>query len=207
MAVRGSTGSGPRRTQSERRTATRAALLDATISGLIEHGYARLTTAQIVASAGVTRGAQAHYFSTKAELVVEALERLAAKLAADFTARPVAANSTPRQQYGALLDRLWALHRGELFEAATELWVAARTDVELRTHLFGFAGTLRHSITTRSAELAPLLAEREDYRELVTAAMSSISGLALFRFLSTPRQVNVLWAGVRRQLLTLVDDH
>ncbi|MCU1650466.1 MAG: TetR/AcrR family transcriptional regulator, partial [Pseudonocardia sp.] len=34
---------------------------------LLEQGYARLTTAAVVSRAGVSRGAQAHHFSTKAE--------------------------------------------------------------------------------------------------------------------------------------------
>ena len=84
-----------RRTQAERRAATRAALLDATIAGLVEHGYARLTTSQIVDSAGVTRGAQAHYFSTKAELVAEALTHLAHKIGDDLTAHPLPHRRTP----------------------------------------------------------------------------------------------------------------
>jgi hypothetical protein len=58
-----------RRTQAERRAVTRRALLDATLDVLAEVGYGGLTTAQVVARAGVTRGAWAHYFATKTELV------------------------------------------------------------------------------------------------------------------------------------------
>lgn len=99
---------GPRRrTQAERRAATRGALLDATLEVLVEVGYARLTTAQVVARAGVTRGAQAHYFATKADLVVQALAHLTDRLVAEMVARPVRDVTGEREQYSALLDRLW----------------------------------------------------------------------------------------------------
>ena len=48
-----------RRSQAERRAVTRTALLSATIDVLADVGYARLTTADVCARAGVTRGAQA----------------------------------------------------------------------------------------------------------------------------------------------------
>ena len=72
-----------RRTQEERRTATRGALLDATIDCLIEYGYGGVTTTRVVERAGVSRGAQVHHFPTKAVLVAEALRRLAARRAAE----------------------------------------------------------------------------------------------------------------------------
>ena len=68
-----------RRTQEERRTATRGALLDATIDCLIEYGYGGVTTTRVVERAGVSRGAQVHHFPTKAVLVSEALRHLAEK--------------------------------------------------------------------------------------------------------------------------------
>jgi AcrR family transcriptional regulator len=47
-----------RRTQAERRAATRSALLDATIDALVEYGYANVTSAQIVQRAGVSEKAR-----------------------------------------------------------------------------------------------------------------------------------------------------
>src|SRR5687767_9338551 len=73
-----------RRTQAERRAVTRKALLSATIEVLADVGYARLTTAVVCARAGVTRGAQAHYFATKADLVVQALLHLTEEMVGDL---------------------------------------------------------------------------------------------------------------------------
>src|SRR5437764_3220914 len=75
------TGSTPkqRRTQAQRSASTRAALLDATITSLVEVGYANTTTTGIAERAGVSRGAQMHHFPTKADLVASAIEHLADK--------------------------------------------------------------------------------------------------------------------------------
>ena len=54
--------SSERRTQAERLAATRTALIDAGFALFSEHGYSNATAAQIVAAAGVTRGALYHHF-------------------------------------------------------------------------------------------------------------------------------------------------
>ena len=122
----------PRRTQAERRATTRAALLDATIDVLVERGYAGLTTTAVCERAGVTRGAQAHYFATKGELVVQALSHLTDKLVAELVSKPLNVGDGPLEQYGVLLNRLWEIFSGPVSFAQLELFTAARTDDDLR---------------------------------------------------------------------------
>jgi AcrR family transcriptional regulator len=67
-----------RRSQSERRAATRGALLDAGRELFAERGFAGAGQEEIVERAGVTRGALSHHFATKEGLfraVVESVER------------------------------------------------------------------------------------------------------------------------------------
>ena len=66
-----------RRSQAERRSATRRALLDAGRELFAERGFAGAGQEDIVERAGVTRGALAHHFATKKGLfraVVESVE-------------------------------------------------------------------------------------------------------------------------------------
>src|SRR5690242_10649227 len=124
----------PRRTQEERTTATRRALLDATVECLVEYGYHGTTTTRVVERAGVSRGAQVHHFPTKTALVLAAVQHLATKRADGF----IAGLHGSADWAGDLLDLLWDAHQGPLFEASMELWIAARTDAELRDQVAAF---------------------------------------------------------------------
>ncbi len=195
-----------RRSQGERRATTRAALLDATLEALVETGYPRLTTADVAARAGVTRGAQAHYFATRAELVVEALDHLTCRLVASLVSTPPrAAGSDQRAQYRALLDRLWDLMSGPAAHALTELLVAARTDAELRVRLQRFDQAVAQSLQSAAAEVAPDLVARPDFRSLMTTSLAAIRGLWLLRGLGSDRTVRRQWPGAREQLVAGLD--
>ena len=78
----------------------RARLLDATVDCLVAGGYAKLSTNDVVRRAGVSRGALAHHFPTKSELVAAAgtrlIERRAAEFRATFRAVPAASARSPK---------------------------------------------------------------------------------------------------------------
>src|SRR5215212_5829157 len=122
------------RTQEERSSATRAALLDATIDCLIDYGYAGTTTTRVAERAGVSRGAQMHHFQRKAPLVVAALLRLAERRRRELLDR-AERELTDDPDPGKALDILWSTFSGPLFTAALELWIAARSVPELAEHL------------------------------------------------------------------------
>jgi AcrR family transcriptional regulator len=69
------TGRGAhRRTQSERRATTRAALLEAAARGISRHGYNAVTLERVAADAGYTRGALYHLFASKEELALAVID-------------------------------------------------------------------------------------------------------------------------------------
>jgi AcrR family transcriptional regulator len=192
---------GTRRTQAERRAVTRRALLDATIEVLADVGYARLTTAGVCARAGVTRGAQAHYFATKADLVVQALLHLTEEMVGDLLTTRIASSAGVRAQYAALLDRLWEIFSGRQADAHLELLVAARTDDELRRHLVAFDRRVGRTLSDAAERVAPELVRRDDFKPLMNTAVATIRGLRLLRAVTSERQVRARWPAARDQLL------
>jgi AcrR family transcriptional regulator len=150
------------RTQAQRREQTRTALLDATIDCLVEVGYARTSVQEICARAGVSKGAVQHHFTAKAELMAAAVEHLTTKLRRRL-AESLGELPGGGSGVAAAIDLLWAGYSGTLSTAVTELWVAARTDPELRAAIrpvdraLGRA-TLEH-VTQVAGELPPERAE------------------------------------------------
>lgn len=71
----------PRRTNLERSGATRAALLQAARPLFTERGYAATSTPDIVAAAGITRGALYHHFADKRDLFRALLQQEASAVA------------------------------------------------------------------------------------------------------------------------------
>jgi AcrR family transcriptional regulator len=192
-----------RRSQQERRATTRAALLGATIDCLVEYGYANTTTTRVVERAGVSRGAQVHHFPTKAELVAEAVGYLA-RLRADEMERALARLPEGRERTLAALDLLWEVHTGPLFAASLELWVAARTDPELRRHLL----PVERGINARMLDGAQTFfgVDDEELANRMATALAAIRGLAMARQLLKPprRGIDAQWSAMRDQLAELI---
>jgi AcrR family transcriptional regulator len=191
----------PRRTQAERRAATRGALLDATIDVLVDRGYAGLTTTSVCERAGVTRGAQAHYFATKADLVVQALGHLTDKLVADLVSKPLNVADDLHGQYAILLTRLWEIFSGPVSQAQLELYVAARTDEELHAQLVQFDKTVMDTLADAAHRVAPQLVDREEFAAVMITAIATIRGLRMLRAVASERAVRRAWASARDQLL------
>jgi AcrR family transcriptional regulator len=198
----------PRRTQAERRAATRGALLDATIDVLVDHGYAGLTTTLVCERAGVTRGAQAHYFATKAELVVQALSHLTDQLVAELVSKPLDVADGPEGQYAVLLNRLWEIFSGPVSFAQLELFTAARTDAELHRHLVQFDNAVMTTLAGAARRVAPQLVDRPEFASVMTTAIATIRGLRMLRAVASERSVRRMWPPARDQLLAglAIDD-
>jgi AcrR family transcriptional regulator len=149
-----------RRTQAERRATTRAALLDAALACLIEDGYAGMTTRKVAERAGVSQGTQMHYFPTRAAFVAEAVRHVAFTLAAELREQDTLHPRTDRRRLELMLDQTWEIHTGPVFQATMELWVAARTDPEIREAMDEVARDVTRMIAAGASELFPELMKR-----------------------------------------------
>lgn len=190
-----------RRTQAERRAATRAALLDATVVALVQDGYAHLTTRGIAERAGVSQGTQQHHFATKSELVVEALRHANAQITADVVRRIDLGDLRDPARQEAVLDELWRVHTSPAFTAALEVWAAARTDAELRPHVRALERDMTRSIDGALGELLGGRPRGPGLLELLDVTLATIRGLAMLGTVVPQAELDRRFAAAKRHLL------
>jgi AcrR family transcriptional regulator len=189
-------------TQAERRAETQAALLDATIESLVAYGYAKTTTGRIAKLAGVSRGAQLPYFRSRADIVAAAVVHLAEKRIAAFNERFEGKQASLEE----CLDALWDEHQGPIFDAALELWVASRTDPELRTHLLDVERRVAAAIARTAESALGKTARRPGFGEDLIFALAAIRGVALLHISngSSGRALAKRWQETRERLLRVL---
>lgn len=184
-----------RRSNAERRATTRSAVLDATVAAIVRHGYRGATSERIAELSGLTRGAQKHHWTNKAEMMAEALLHLHDKLMAITVAELEQASDNGIR---ATLEALWRSFQSDLFTAATELHLAARIDEELRELLIDTEreiGRRIRSITTTAFDDGTRSAER--LNEVGDHVINVMRGMAFQASLSSSpererRQLRVL---------------
>ena len=156
----------------------RGRLLDATIDCLAAYGYGGLSTNDVVRRAGVSRGALAHHFPSKTDLVVAAGQQLIDERAAEFRTR-FAELPPDERTIARALDLLWSFFESDTFAAIIELDVAARTHRELRRSLAGTPEQIADLTRTVFLEWFPEYAERPFLEEVLRMVVAMFSGLAL----------------------------
>jgi len=195
-----------RRSQEERSEATRAQVLDAAITCLVDYGYSSSPTTRIAEQAGVSRGGQLHHFPTKAILFSEAIGHLArerlAQLERDAAAQP---HNTDRTR--AALELLWGTFSGPLFQAALELWVAARTDEELRRALAPMEREIGRRILEVAREIfSPEHVARSDFETLLLVSFNCMRGIAAVQcYEADAVRRERHWRGTREVLAALFE--
>jgi AcrR family transcriptional regulator len=187
-----------RATQGERTRAMRQRLMEATVDSLVELGWAGTTTTVVSQRAGVSRGAQLHHFPSKQALVVAAVEHLTDRRRDDM--RRHAESLPEHDRIRGVLEILAAQFVSPVFFAALELWVAARTDADLRESVAPLERRIGRETHAYAVELLDVDESRGDNRQLVQATLDLVRGLGLAASLSddAARRATVLdsWAAV-----------
>ncbi|WP_166509585.1 TetR/AcrR family transcriptional regulator [Blastococcus sp. TF02-8] len=152
----------------------------ATVESLVELGYARTTTQEVQRRAGVSRGALTHHFTSKADLLLAAVDHLYAEFSASVrqAAAELPADSTRRIRLG--VEVIWERFHGPLFVAAMELWGAARTDPELRAAVLPYERRLNVQLRGLSMEVfGAQVAGHPNAEAVYQVLLTSMRGQAL----------------------------
>lgn len=151
-----------RRSKAERRAETRGQLLAAARQLFAERGFAETGTPDIVAAAGVTRGALYHHFADKTALFAAVVEAEHAAVAESIEA---AGDAMPEDPVAALLaggDAFFAAMRDEgrrrilLVDAPAVLGRAALDEIDARHGLETLVCGLRDAMEAGAIKRLPV---------------------------------------------------
>jgi AcrR family transcriptional regulator len=168
-----------REPQQDRSRVTRARLLESAVSCLAELGWSGATVAVVARHAGVSRGATQHYFPTREDLFIAALEHMAEVRLAEIrseAARLPAGAATPTRDVVWLLVRLYT---GLPFRAALQLWAAAAASEGLRELVVPLEARLGREAHRAAIELLGADESAPGVHEAVQATLDLARGLGL----------------------------
>jgi len=121
--------SGPRRSQADRSTETRAALLEGAVKVIHKVGYGGASTALIADEAGTSRGSIIHHFGTRAELMAEVVRSVYEAEREQYTRRMTALGRPVGP--ADWIDFCWEVLSQPASMAVLEILQASRSDPEL----------------------------------------------------------------------------
>ncbi len=173
----------PRRTQDERRASSRAIILAAALDELYEHGHAHSTTVTVQRRAGVSRGRLLHHFPSRESLLIAAAQHLAAERIADMEQWVVDSEyggTTGTARCERAVELLWGTFMQPYFWASMELWVAARTNDDIRAELLPAERRLGTAVAHVVATLfGPALSSHPAFDECRELLFTSMRGVAM----------------------------
>jgi AcrR family transcriptional regulator len=150
----------------------------------------------------VSQGALQHHFTGKSELLSEAVRHLRGQIAQEMLAQGPPDAPSLQGRLEQLLDRVWVMRQGPLFQAQAELLLAARSDQDLRGALVEVQHELASLNTTAAAVLLPELSEQPGFLEVIDTAQAAICGLALIAILDEA-QAEGAWPSTRAHIIQL----
>jgi AcrR family transcriptional regulator len=194
-----------RRTQEERATETRLRLLDATSTLLLERGYSRITTADIAAAAGVSRGALTHHFASKEDIVTRAVQHQLRTVTADLHRLADALKGTSTDE---VVDYLWDMMAGGLFYLTLEYLPEARHNPDFRGQMIPVVKEFHAALDTIWARLSEYAGiEPARAQVMLNATMCLIRGMVAQTIVRDDpdyfRSLLAYWKGHLREVFVL----
>jgi AcrR family transcriptional regulator len=188
----------PRRSQAERRQSTQALLVAATIESLVEDGWSGTTTRAVAQRAGVSQGAQQHYFPTKRALVEAALGQILEEQTTLAGSWQVPDDVDRRAEF--LLDRLWDVHCLPVNLAVQELLTVARTDPEAAEGIGRLHAAAERAAVDAAKALLPEIADHAELADWVRTSIAAMRGIVGVAAVRDPKD-SAVWPHARTVLL------
>jgi AcrR family transcriptional regulator len=197
----------PERGREQQRLATRRRILRAAVDSFQALGYAATTTLEVQRRAGVSRGALLHHFPTRPQLVAAAIAELVS-LNEEAMRDSLAQAATDLDPVDRARRALRSIASRPAFGIEMELWTAARSDAELRSHLRKAERSAMKDWQQGLDEMfGPDLVAHPAYPSVIAVTTPLIRGLAVTRSLTASttgldRSLDA-WAAFARQALDL----
>jgi AcrR family transcriptional regulator len=189
----------------QQRLATRERILRAAVESFHALGYAATTTLEVQRRAGVSRGALLHHFPTRPQLVAAAIAELV-RLNDAASREALAEASADLDPVDRARRALRSMISRPAFGIEMELWMAARSDAELRTQLRKAEREAMKDWQEGLDEMfGPELVAHPNYPAVIAVTTPLMRGLAVTRSLTTSttaldRSLDA-WAAFVRQAL------
>ncbi|MEY2522496.1 MAG: hypothetical protein QOJ66_1061 [Ilumatobacteraceae bacterium] len=168
-----------KQTQQERSEISRRRVLDAAVEILSAEGYSATSTLRIQEAAGVSRGRLLHQFPSRDLLLVAAVQHLAVSRIDDLRHRDDWSDD-PLTRIDQAVDTMWSTYHQPYFWAATELWLAARSNSELRQALQPEERRLGRLLReSTDAFFGAELSRQPSYRAVREVLIAAMRGIAM----------------------------
>jgi AcrR family transcriptional regulator len=164
-----------RRTQLERTTKTRLALIDATIDVVNARGYNGASTALIAERAGVSRGAILHHFGTRAALMAEVIVTVYRRENAQY--HETVSSGRSGQRIADWPTILWDVLSQPSGMAVLEILQATYSDPELANDVVAMQAVVENEAL--AAMRSNLGGNQEEARALMRLMVWSVRGLSI----------------------------
>jgi len=162
--------------QATKSAQTRSKVVDATIHCIIKFGYANITTPQIAAEAGLSRGAMRHHFRNGAAIIKAAVIELHERRLRAFRR----ASETESHDPGTMVQAYWKQLQNPTFVAFHELALAARTSTKLARILLPLEKEFRERFLEEAFALFPEWStQREAFGIAMTFSQTFLEGMAI----------------------------
>ncbi len=168
---------------------TRRRVLDAAIHCLATHGYPATTTTLVCEQAEISRGALLYHFPSRQQLVGAAVGHLFEELREEFQ-RGFARLSPRGNRLNAAIDVLSSIFQDNRLTAVLELWLAARTDTELRAQLLPVSQEHHEHIRELARRYFPELASLPRFDTVLNLLIDALQGAAV-RAIGNPQEASM----------------